>query len=188
MNFFYSSSEGTFNSSEKSQKEGYNILLERSQTAFDAKLFFTSSLTIDTDTGILKALALRMSTSLQCQDIMHAEFPFDCNETSSLAMNFTNTQFQGGGGGGGNYSRKSYYIAPIFSFHICSPGGANNWARDNDSSHTIREELYMDLQTWRSSATEDSWQGLASNVPIRYNFTYHCIADSKLGYFEPMNK
>lgn len=179
MDSFYSSPGRIFLSSGESHKEGYNIPLERPQTAFNAKPFFTSSLTVGTDTGILKALALRMSTSLQCQDIMHAEFPSDCNETSSLAMNFTNTQFQGGGGGG-DYSRKSYYIAPIFSFHICSPGGANNWARDNDSSHTIREELYMDLQTWRSSATEDSW-GLTSNVPIRYNFTYHCIADSKLG-------
>lgn len=120
---------------------------------------------------------------MQCQDVIHAEFSSDCNETASLAMNFTNTQFQ-------EIANESlsdpYYIAPIFSFHICSPG-AKNWTRDNDSSQNIREELYIDLQTWPSSATEDSW-GFASNVLTRYNFSYHCIADSNLKYFEPMNE
>ena len=43
------------------------------------------------------------------------------------------------------YLSDTYYIAPIFSFHICSPG-AKNWTRDSDSSHSIREELYIDLQ------------------------------------------
>ncbi|KAL8764968.1 MAG: hypothetical protein Q9209_007795 [Squamulea sp. 1 TL-2023] len=183
MDSFYSSPGRGFNSHGESQKEGYNTPLDGPQTAFQAKSFFTSSLTVGTDTGILKALALRMSTSLQCQDIIHDEFPSDCNETASLAMNFTNTQFQGVAD---EYLSDTYYISPIFSFHICSPG-AKNWTRDNDSSHSIREELYIDLQTWRSSATEKSW-GLASNVPIRYNFTYHCIANSNLAYFEPMNE
>ena len=177
MDSFYSTPGNGFNS----QQEGYNRPLDGPQTAFHAKPFFTSSLTVGTDTGILKALALRMGTSLQCQDIIHAEFPSDCNEIASLAMNFTNIQFQG--------VADEYpldYIAPIFAFQICSPE-AKNWTRDNDSSHNIREELYIDLQTWRSAATEKSW-GRASNVPIRYNFTYHCIADSNLAYFEPMNE
>ncbi|KAL8993331.1 MAG: hypothetical protein Q9169_006418, partial [Polycauliona sp. 2 TL-2023] len=59
-------------------KEGYNTEENSGpQTAFQATPFFTSSLTVGTDTGILKALALRMSTLLQCQDISHAEFPAD---------------------------------------------------------------------------------------------------------------
>lgn len=186
MDSFYSKGRG-FESDGESQKEGYNKPLNGPQTAFQAKPFFTSSLTVGTDTGILKALALRMSTSLQCYDIIHAEFPSDCNETASLAMNFTNAQFQGVAG---EYSSDAYYVAPIFSFHICSPG-ANNWTRDNSSSQHIREELFIDLQTWQSAATENATKkpwGLASTVPIRYNFTYRCIADSYLAYFEPMNE
>ena len=182
---FYSSPGRVSISNEESQHEGYSRALDgrAPQTAFQAKPFFTSSLTVGTDTGILRAIALRIGTSLQCQDIKHAEFPSDCNETASLAMNFTNTQFRGVAD---TYLSDTFYIAPMFSFHICSPA-AKNWTRDNDSSHSNREELYIDLQTWRSFATEKSW-GLASNVPIRFNFTYHCIADSKLAYFEPMNE
>ena len=178
MDSFYSNPKRFLNSTETYEQESYNKVPYWPQTAFQVKPFFTSSLTVGTDTGILRALALRMSTSLQCQDIKHAEFPSDCNGTASLAMNFTNTQFQGGNKE--NLSDTDY-ISPIFSFHICSPG-PNNWARDNDSSHSIREELYLDVQTWPSSAME------TSTVPIRYNFTYHCIADSTLAYFEPMNE
>ncbi|KAL8667360.1 MAG: hypothetical protein Q9168_007273 [Polycauliona sp. 1 TL-2023] len=179
MDSFYSST-GRF---PDVQPEGYSVPLQQPQTVFHAKPFFTSSLPVGTDTGILKALALRMSTSLQCQELTHAEFPSDCNETASLAMNFTNTQFQARAD---EYLSNTYYIAPIFLFHICSPR-AQNWTRDNDSSHSLREELYMDLQTWPSSATDKIW-GAASNVPIRYNFTYHCTADTNLGYFEPGNE
>ena len=122
MNSFYSDPGRGFPSEWGSQKEGYNIPLDGPQTAFQAKPFFTSSLMVGTDTAILKALALRMSTSLQCYDIKHADFPPDCNETASLAMNFTNSQFQGVSG---EYFSDTYYVAPIFSFHVCSPG-ANN--------------------------------------------------------------
>lgn len=154
------------------------------QTAFRAKPFFTSSLTVGTDTGILKALALRMSTSLQCEGITHAEFPFDCNETASLAMNFTNTQFQRAA----NQS-DAPYVAPIFSFHIWS-SGAKNWTRNNDSSNSIQEELYMDLQTWQSTEEQEEWNVLTGyTIPgVQDNFTFHCIADSHLAYFEPMNE
>ena len=179
--FYTGNGYSGFDSIEEAYKEDYNMRVKLLQTGFKAKPFFTSSLTVGTDTGILKALALRMSTSLQCQDIIQAEFPSDCNETASLAMNFTNIQFQGRDD---DYRSDTYYIAPIFSFHICSPG-AKNWTRDNDSTHNIREELYMDLQTWPSNATEHA---SASAIPIRYNFTYHCIADSNLAYFEPMNE
>lgn len=148
MDSFYSNPGRDFNSSSDSHKhkDGYNVPvpLDQPQTEFIPKPFFTSSLTVDTDIGVLEAFALRMSTSLQCQDIMHAEFPSDCNETASLAMNFTNTQFRREAEE--DYQSDTYYIAPIFSFHICSPG-AKNWTRDSNSSQSIREELYMDLQT-----------------------------------------
>ena len=182
---FYSSSGDNPISEEDAQDQGYNNISAppASQTAFQAKPFFTSSLTFGTDTGILRALALRMSTSLQCQDVKHTEFPSDCNETASFAANFSNTQFREEADASPS---NTSYIAPMFSFQICSPA-ATNWSRGTNSSQTIREELYIDLQTWRSAATDDSW-GLASQVPIRFNFTYHCIADSQLAYFEPMNE
>ena len=168
------------------QDEGYNQPLQEPQTEFQAKPFFTSSLTFGTDTGILKALALRMSTSLQCKEIVPAEFPSDCHNTTSLARNFTNTQYRKVADwdkDGKNVAPK--YVAPIFSFRMCSPK-AESWTLDNDSSQSIREQVYMDLQTWRSSITERP--AMMLGVPIRYNFTYHCIADSDLAYFEPMNE
>ncbi|KAL8791966.1 MAG: hypothetical protein Q9195_005455 [Heterodermia aff. obscurata] len=185
MDSFYSSSifPSDWNSSDwnSAQKEGYNLPLQGPQTEFQAKPFFTSSLTVGTDTGILKALALRISTSLQCKEIVRAEFPSDCNKTASLARNFTNTQYRRAA----DWALGGNYVAPIFSFRICSPK-AESWTLDNDSSQSIREEVYMDLQTWRSSPTEDKMDIL--DDPIRYNFTYHCIADSDLAYFEPMNE
>ena len=163
--------------------EGWSGPVYGPQTAFQAEPFFTTSLVVGANTGIFKALALRIGTSLQCQDIKRDEFLANCNETAPLAMNFTNTQLQGVAD---ESASDPYYIAPIFSFHICSPE-VRNWTQDNDNSQSIQEELFMDLQTWWTSPDIASW-GAPPDIPIRYNFTYHCTADSNLAYFEPMNE
>ncbi|KAG8526396.1 uncharacterized protein KY384_000390 [Bacidia gigantensis] len=90
-------------------------------------------------------------------------------------------------------SLDSFYSSPGVHFDPKPEGyniplpAAKNWTRDNGSSHSITEELYIDLQTWVTAATSKSW-GTASDIPIRYNFTFHCVADSNLAYFEPMNE
>ena len=47
--------------------DGNDDAVSRKQIKFAPKPFFTSSLLVGTDTGILRALALRIGSSLQCQ-------------------------------------------------------------------------------------------------------------------------
>ena len=42
--------------------------------------FFTTSIPVGTDTGILRAIALRLNSSLSCEAVPHTDFPSNCYE------------------------------------------------------------------------------------------------------------
>jgi hypothetical protein len=112
------------------------------QTSFSPPAFFTSSIPVGTDTGVLQALALRLKTSLNCEEIPHSNYPASCDGTAPFATDFSNADRL--------EARADFYGGPIFTFRACAPGNFS-WVPD-ENRQEISEEFYMDLQSSRSPA------------------------------------
>ena len=148
------------------------------QTGFSPRPFFTSSIPVNTDTGVLSALAFRLSTNLSCEEIPHSIFPASCDGTAPFATNYFNANLSA--------AKANFYGGPIFTFRACAPGNFS-WV-PGDNKQDISEEFYMDLQSSLSPAEFNYFNGKVESIgSIIYNFTYHCTTNSTLAYFQPPN-
>ena len=147
------------------------------QTGFSPRPFFTSSIPVNTDTGVLSALAFRLSTNLSCEKIPHSIFPASCDGTAPFATNYSNANISA--------AKANFYSGPIFTFRACAPGNFG-WV-PGDNKQDISEEFYMDLQSSLSPAENYFNAKVDDSIAIVYNFTYHCTTNSTLAYFQPPN-
>lgn len=146
------------------------------QTGFSPRPFFTSSIPVDTDTGVLSALAYRLSTTLSCEEISHSSFPASCDGSAPFATNYSNANL--------SVAKTNFYGGPIFTFRACAPGNFS-WI-PSDNKQDISEEFYMDFQSSLSPAEYNYFNGKVDSIgSIIYNFTYHCTTNSTLAYFQP---
>ncbi len=148
------------------------------QTSFTPPAFFTSSLPVGTDTGILQALALRLNTSLDCEDIPQSRFPASCDGTTPFATSYSNAELP--------EARADYYGGPIFTFRACAPGPIS-WV-PGENRLEMSEDFYMDLQSSRSPAKHNFFnENIDSVASIVSNFSYHRTTKSTLAVFEAPN-
>lgn len=148
------------------------------RTSFTPPAFFTSSIPVGTDTGILQALALRLNSSLKCEEIQHSNFPASCDGTAPFARNYSNADL--------SEARADHYGGPIFTFRVCTPGNSG-WV-PGETRQEISEDLYMDLQFSRSPAEHNFYNAKIDTVASTINnFSYHCTTNSMLAVFEAPN-
>ena len=147
-------------------------------TSFSPPAFFTSSIPVGTDTGILQAFALRLNTSLNCEEIPQSNFPASCHGTAPFTANYSNADLP--------EAKADFYGGPIFTFRACAPGNFS-WVQGKNTQE-ISEELYINLQSWRSPAKYNLYNAkIDTMASIVSNFSYHCTANSTLAFFEPPN-
>ena len=142
---------------------------------------FSSPLPIGTDTGILRNLETRLSTSIGCEVVPHASFPESCTGPHPFQRNFSNTpdstnRFP--------FQSTSY---PYYKGRLCAPGDilASPWTLATKRQDHY-EELWIDFQFTNISDLRDFWENPQYPAAVygRANFTQHCTSNTTLGYFE----
>lgn len=134
--------------------------------------WFASAAPITADTGLLRVYSLGMGSSVNCAPISSNDFPSKCPGSNPFSTNCSNVDPTRSAISGNT----SQSWADPFVFRVCAPGDVSSspWQPTLDR-HQISEDLYLDNQDY--SAAE-----------IATNYTYRCIAESTLGYFELPNQ
>lgn len=145
---------------------------EDRRTSFSPPAFFTSSIPVGTDTGVLQAFALRLNSSSNCEEIPHSDYPASCDGTAPFATNYSNADVP--------EAKADSYGGPMFTFRACIPG-IPSWV-PGENRLEISEDFYMDLQSSRSTGKYSSY-----NVSIVSDFSYHCTTNTMLAVFEAPN-
>ena len=148
-----------------------------------AQDFFTSSIPAGINTGVVRNLATRMNTSVDCQMIPQSEFPTDCSRKDAFYREFSNMV---------NYSDPFpfdtvYPYDPKYRGRICAPGQpfGSPW-KNIAERQDIREELWIDFQ-YSDLYGPKFFGGYNVGIKSRSNFTQHCTSNSTLGFYEVPN-
>lgn len=130
---------------------------------------FTATYPVGTDTGVIRQLALRLNSSINCETVAESEFPSSCPGNRPLHQNYTNILDDSDSDPFNGDSTK-------FRTRICAPGDytASPW-QGVGNRQDIFEEFWIDTQYTPLSSTDGS------------NFTQHCHGNSSIGYFELPN-
>jgi hypothetical protein len=117
--------------------------------------YFVSSLPNGTETGVLRQHALRLNSSVSCENVTASEFPEVCAGSRPLSL---------------EVRRNNVNVS------ICVPGeiGRHPWTLSRNRQD-LEEELFLDLQY---AGENNSWYNYPSV------FTLHCTASTTRGYFE----
>lgn len=118
--------------------------------------YFVSSLINGTATGVLREHALRLNSSVSCQNVTRSEFPTQCAGLRPLDLKI---------------SRQNLNIS------ICVPGevGKRPWTLSRNRQ-TIKEEIFIDFQFENPPL-------IGAGLALK-DFTMHCEASTSRGYFE----
>lgn len=129
------------------------------QQSFVQPTTFTTAFPVGTHTRVLQVPGLRIRSTVDCKNISASAFPTECSGPRPF-----NTTYSPQG---------DEDESPTFQFRLCAPGefGYLPWKNTIDKQN-ISEKLFMDYQ---AGDTRDS-------------FTYHCVANSTMGYFELPNQ
>ena len=127
--------------------------------------FFTTSIPVGTDTGILRAIALRLNSSLSCEAVLHTDFPSNCYEGPA---------------------KNSTYLAE-HTVRICVSGDVES--PTGEYRRDILEDYWFNFQAIND--TTASSVATANRYPVQadqaYNFNHHCQQNTTLAYFELPN-
>lgn len=104
----------------------------------DEQPFWASSLTNGTTTGILRQHAMRLNSSIKCDNISANDFPTPCPGEHPFVTDWS-------------HEHESTHL----SLRVCAPGDYRQtaWTHSRDRQD-IREELYIDVST---TTLDDSW-------------------------------
>ncbi|KAI1176376.1 hypothetical protein F4777DRAFT_273756 [Nemania sp. FL0916] len=144
----------------KSQPLMGQAFLAYSPGGFDAHNdgFFVSAVNSNTNTGVLREHALRLNSSIQCEQIARSSFPSPCP---------------------GDEPFRTQVTRPGLELSVCAPGNASQFPFTvSRNRQDIVEELFIDLHV-SSDIKRDS---------LANNFTVHCTASTSRGYFELPNE
>ena len=119
--------------------------------------FFTTSIPVGTDTGILRAIAPRLSSSLSCETVLYSELLSSCYEDPS----------------------ESSIPLAKYAVRICVFGNFSA------SSEDYWFNVHVNDTTEASSA--DSASESPVHLDQGHNFSQHCQQNTTLAYFEPPN-
>ena len=127
--------------------------------------FFTTSLPVGTDTGILRAIALRLNSSLSCEAVLDTDWPSNCYEDSS---------------------QSSIHLAE-HTVRICVSGDFN--ASSGEDRRDISENYWFNFQVVNdtNASSRASANGSSVQADRGYNFGHHCQQNTTLAYFELPN-
>ncbi len=124
--------------------------------------FFTTSIPVGTDTGILRAIAPRLNSSLSCETVLYKDLPFSCYEDPS----------------------ESPIPLAKRAVRVCVTGKFNSSA-----GRDISEDYWFNVQV--NDSTKASSAASANDYPVQMdqgqNFSQHCQQNTTLAYFEPPN-
>ena len=127
--------------------------------------FFTTSIPVGTDTGILRAIAPRLNSSLSCETVLYSDLPSSCYEDPS----------------------ESPIPLAKYTVRICVSGNFSLPA--NQHERDISEDYWFNVQV--NDSTKASSAASASGSPVQldqgHNFSQHCQQNTTLTYFEPPN-
>jgi len=138
---------------------------------------YTATFPVGTDTGLIRQLALRLNSSVDCKIVAESEFPESCygqNPFNQVYTNIANSE-----------SSDPRLFDPYqtsqtnprkFRARTCAPGNItmSPW-RASGHRQDISEEFWLDLQYTPETNSSGS------------NFTQFCQGKSTLGYFELPN-
>ena len=126
---------------------------------------FTTSIPVGTDTGILRAIALRLNSSLSCEAVLDTDLPSNCYEGPS--KNSTNSAEYNG--------------------RICVSGDFKLPA--GEDRQDISEDYWFNIQV--NNDTKASSVASSNGSPVQanqaYNFPHHCQQNTTIAYFELPN-
>lgn len=130
--------------------------------------WFGSAAPITADTGVLRVYSLGMGSSVNCVPISSNDFPSKCPGSNPFSTNCSNVDPTRSAISGNT----SQSWADPFVFRVCAPGDVSSspWQPTLDRQQ-ISEDLCLDYQNYSAAANAT-------------NYTYRCIAESTLGYFE----
>lgn len=127
--------------------------------------FFTTSIPVGTDTGILRAIALRLNSSLSCEAVQETALPSNCYEGPS--KNSTPSA--------------EHNVRIRVSGDFKPPTG--------EDRQDISEDYWFNFQV--DNDTKASSVASASGSPVQadqaYNFCHHCQQNTTIAYFELPN-
>lgn len=127
--------------------------------------FFTTSIPVGTDTGILRAIALRLNSSLSCEAVLDTDLPSNCYE--GPAKNSTDLAER--------------------TVRICVSGDFN--ATAGEYRQDIFEDFSFNFQVINDmkASSVASANGSPVQADQAYNFSHHCQQNTTLAYFELPN-
>ena len=143
---------------------------------------FSSALPVGSDTGVLRNLATRMNTSLDCALIDQSEFPKDCKGLHPFRRNFTNIDDDS------DPARFHDLYRPRYEGRMCAPGDilTSPWDYSSTSRQDISEELWIDFQ-FSNMSDFALYNDYPTQLADRKNFTQRCTSNTTLGYHELPN-
>ena len=127
--------------------------------------FFTTSIPFGTDTGILRAIALRLNSSLGCETVPYTDLPSSCYEDPS----------------------ESSMPLARHAVRTCVLGDFT-WTGGQDR-RDISENYWFDFRV--NDSTKASSTTTANGSPVQADegpsFRHHCQQNTTIAYFEPPN-
>ena len=147
--------------------------------------YFSSALPVGSNTGVLRNLAIRMNTSIDCQLIPQSLFPATCSSENTFYRGFSN--IANDSDPNPYYSGTLYPGHPRYRGRICAPGKEfkSPWKNTADRQD-IHEDLWIDIEFSNLTAPK-FFRGYNVNLAERANFTQHCTSNSTLGFYELPN-
>lgn len=125
--------------------------------------FFTTSIPVGTDTGILRAIAPRLNSSLSCETVLYSDLPSSCYEDQS----------------------GSPIPLAQHAVRVCVTGNFALSARQH--GRDISEDYWFNVQV--DDSTKPSSAASTNGYPVQLdpgqNFSQHCQQNTTLAYFEP---
>ena len=147
--------------------------------------FFSSALPVGSNTGVLRNLATRMNTSIDCHLIPQSDFPATCPNKNGFFREFSN--IANDSDPYPFYSGILYPGHPRYRGRICVPVREleSPWINIADRQD-IQEDLWIDFQS--SNPTHPKgFGGYYLGLAERVNFIQRCTSNSTLGFFELPN-
>lgn len=132
---------------------------------YDGPPFWVSAVPNGTATGVLRQHAMRMNTSVACEQFPATEFPSECAGAYPFTADFA-------------WTRGSINGPESFRMSVCVPGSyvVSPWNRSRDAM-TIQEDIYLGVLP---IGEDYESQILRYQVP----FVTHCMVNTTRGYFE----
>ncbi len=128
--------------------------------------FFITSIPVGTDTGILRAIALRLNSSLSCENVLYTDLPSNCEEDpseSSIPL--------------ANHTVRTCVSSEEYELLV------------GQDRLDISEDYWFDFQAndGTKASSKASTNGSPAQADQGPNSFHHCQQNTTLAYFEPPN-